>query len=187
MNKLIAVVGMAGSGKSIATDYLQDQGWTKIYFGGVIYDLMRKEGIEITPESQKIFRENLRKEHGMGVVAKILLDDIEKAHKKGNTILDGLYSWDEYKILQEKFASDLKLICICCDKEIRYNRIVKRVERPFTNEEIVQRDISEIEKSAKGGPIAFADYYLFNNGDLADYIHRLNEILELIDNNKGEK
>lgn len=30
MNKLIAVVGMAGSGKSIATDYLEKKGWTKI-------------------------------------------------------------------------------------------------------------------------------------------------------------
>ena len=32
MNKLIAVVGMAGSGKSIATDYLKENGWNKIYF-----------------------------------------------------------------------------------------------------------------------------------------------------------
>lgn len=187
MNKLIAVVGMAGSGKSIATDYLQDQGWKKIYFGGVIYDLMKKEGIEITPESQKIFREKLRKEHGMGVVAKILLNDIEEAYKKGNTILDGLYSWDEYKILQEKFGTNLKLICICCDKEIRYKRIGARAERPFNHEEIIQRDTSEIENSAKGGPIAYADYYIFNNGDLADYIHRLNEIIEKIENNEGEK
>ena len=61
MNKLIAVVGMAGSGKSIATDYLKENGWTKIYFGGAVYDRMRKEGIEITPESQKEYRENLRK------------------------------------------------------------------------------------------------------------------------------
>lgn len=76
MNKLIAVVGMAGSGKSIATDYLESQGWNKIYFGGVIYDRMRKEGIEITPDSQKQYREALRKEHGMGVIAKILKDDI---------------------------------------------------------------------------------------------------------------
>lgn len=187
MNKLIAVVGMAGSGKSIATEYLQDQGWTKIYFGGVIYDLMRKENIEITPESQRRFRENLRKKHGMDVIAKILIDDIEKAYNKGNTILDGLYSWEEYKTLQKKFGNKLKLICTCCDKNIRYNRISKRAERPFNHEEIIERDITEIENANKGGPIAFADYYLFNNGDLADYIHRLNEIIILIDTEEGEK
>jgi len=32
MNKLIAVVGMSGSGKGIATDYLEEASWSKIYF-----------------------------------------------------------------------------------------------------------------------------------------------------------
>lgn len=185
MNKLIAVVGMSGSGKSIATDYLEKQGWNKIYFGGVIYDKMNEAGIEITPESQKIFRENLRKEHGMGVVAMLLLDQIEKAYSEKNTVLDGLYSWDEYLILKEKFGDVLKLICICCDKNIRYERVANRAERPFNHKEIVKRDIAEIENSAKGGPIAYADYFIFNNGDLDAYEKRLKEILELIDN-EGE-
>ena len=62
---------------------------------------MKEEGIEITPESQKEFREKIRKEHGMGVVAKLLLPKIKKLYSEGNVILDGLYSWDEYKILKE--------------------------------------------------------------------------------------
>lgn len=186
MNKLIAVVGMAGSGKSIATDYLENKGWTKIYFGGAVYDRMRKEGIEITPESQKEYRENLRKQYGMGAVAEILKFDIENAYKKGNTVLDGLYSWDEYLILKEKFPS-LKLICICCDKDIRYERIAVRVDRPFNHDEIIRRDLTEIENLAKGGPIAYADYFIFNNGNLEDYENRLNEILNTIDKQEGEK
>lgn len=181
MNKLIAIVGMSGSGKSVATTYLEEKGYHKIYFGGVIYDKMKEEGIEITPDSQKEFRENLRKEYGMGVVAKLLLPKIEKASKSGNTVLDGLYSWDEYLILKEKFPN-LKMVCICCDKEIRYKRVRERIERPFNREEIIKRDIAEIENSAKGGPIAFADYYILNNGDLDSFYKRLEEILENIDN-----
>ena len=107
MNKLIAVVGMAGSGKSIATDYLEKKGWTKIYFGGVIYDNMRKEGIEITPESQKEYRENIRKKYGMGAVAYLLKDKIEEAYKAGNTVLDCLYSWDEYVNIKKKFKGHI--------------------------------------------------------------------------------
>ncbi len=186
MNKLIAVVGMAGSGKSIATDYLKENGWTKIYFGGAVYDRMRKEGIEITPESQKEYRENLRKQYGMGAVAEILKFDIENAYKENNTVLDGLYSWDEYLILKEKFPN-LKLICVCCDKDIRYERIANRVDRPFNHDEIIRRDLTEIENLAKGGPIAYADYYIFNNGNLDDYEKRLNEILNIIENQEGEK
>lgn len=186
MNKLIAVVGMAGSGKSIATDYLQNNGWTKIYFGGAVYDRMRKEGIEITPESQKEYRENLRKQYGMGAVAEILKFDIENAYKENNTVLDGLYSWDEYLILKEKFPN-LKLICVVCDKAIRYERIGKRVDRPFNHDEIIIRDVSEIENLAKGGPIGYADYYIFNNGNLEEYEKRLIEILNTIEETEGEK
>lgn len=186
MKKLVAVVGMAGSGKSIATDYLKENGWTKIYFGGAIYERMKKEGIEITPESQKEFREAIRKEYGMGAVAVILKDEIKAAFEAGNTVLDGLYSWDEYLILREEFGDKLKLICVCCDKKVRYERIGNRVDRPFNSEEIVIRDVSEIENLAKGGPIAYADYYLFNNGSLEDYKKRLLEILDDIDKHEGE-
>ena len=76
MPSLIAIVGMAGSGKSIATDYLENKGWKKIYFGGAVYDRMRQEGIEITPDSQKEYREMLREKYGMGAIAEILKYDM---------------------------------------------------------------------------------------------------------------
>ena len=46
MNKLIAVVGMSGVGKSVVTEYLEEKGYTKLYFGGITYKLMEQEGIE---------------------------------------------------------------------------------------------------------------------------------------------
>ncbi len=52
----------------------------------------------------------------MGVVAKLLLPKIKNFIK--NVILDGLYSWDEYKILKEEFK-DLVVIAIVCDKKIK--------------------------------------------------------------------
>ena len=46
MNKLIAIVGMCGSGKSQATDELEHQGWKKIYFGGVTYKKCKKKELK---------------------------------------------------------------------------------------------------------------------------------------------
>lgn len=186
MHKLIAVVGMSGSGKSIATDYLEKMGWTKLYFGGITYRLMEEQGIERTPDgkSEKEFRENLRKKYGMACYAKFLENDIRESLKKSNVVLDGLYSWDEYKYLIEKFEN-LKLVCVIADKELRYERVGKRVDRAFNRENIIYRDLSEIENLAKGGPIAYADYFIFNNGTVDEYIRRLNEIL--IDINRLEE
>lgn len=178
MRKLYAVVGMSGSGKSIATDYLESIGYNKIYFGGLIYKKMREENIEITPDSQKVYRENLRKKYGMAAVAILLLDEIEESYKNGPTVIDGLYSWDEYLVLKEKFGEDLKIICICANKNIRYERVAKRVDRPFNRHDIEIRDLSEIENLAKGGPIAYADYYILNNGGVDEYLEQLKKILE---------
>lgn len=180
MGKIVAIVGMCGSGKSIASEYLEQKGYTKIYFGGVTLDKMKEEGMELNPANERIMRERLRKEYGMAAYAILLLSKIEEASKKGDVVLDGLYSWDELKVLKEKFNNDIKVISIVVDKEIRYERLSKRDFRPLTNEEANERDVTEIENLAKGGPISYADYYIFNNDNLDNYIERLNEIIENI-------
>lgn len=180
MNKIIAIVGMCGSGKSIASDYYEARGYKKVYFGGVTMDQLEKEGLEVTPDNEKMMRERLRKEYGMAAYAILSLPKIEEYAKTSNVVLDGLYSWDELVVLKEKF-SDLKVISVVVDKEIRYNRLSVREIRPFTFEQAKARDISEIENLAKGGPIAYADYYILNNGGLEEYNSELDRITKLIE------
>ncbi len=184
MNKLIAIVGMSGSGKSIACEFLEKRGFQNIYFGGVVLDEVKKRGLELTRQNEKIVREDLRKKYGMSAVASILLPKIRKTLEKSDTVLDGLYSWDEYLVLKKEFK-ELKLIAIIADKEIRYHRVAERKVRPLNQEEIVKRDYSEIENLAKGGPIAIADYYVHNNDKtIEEYENELEKIISKID--KGE-
>lgn len=177
MNKLYAIVGMCGSGKSIASDYLVSKGFNKVYFGGVTMDKLKEANLEVNPENEKMMREKLRSELGMGAFAIVLLPKIKECFNNGNTVLDGVYSYDEVKILKENF-SELKIIAIVCDKDIRYDRLSIREVRPLTNEEASARDIAEVENIAKAPPIAMADYYILNNGTIEEYKTRLEEILE---------
>lgn len=177
MNKLYAIVGMCGSGKSIASDYLVSKGFNKVYFGGVTMDKLKEANLEVNPENEKMMREKLRSELGMGAFAIVLLPKIKECINNGNTVLDGVYSYDEVKILKENF-SELKIIAIVCDKDIRYNRLSIRDVRPLTNEEASARDVAEVENIAKAPPIAMADYYILNNGNIEEYKTRLEEILE---------
>ena len=178
MSKLIAVVGMSGSGKSVVTEYLENNKWKKLYFGGITYKLMNEAGIERTPDgkSEKEFREKLRKENGPECYAKFLEPEIVEAIKDNDVVLDGLYSWYEYKYLIERHPN-LKLVCVVTDKKIRYDRVAIRKDRSFDKDAIVYRDLSEIENLYKGGPIAYADYYILNNGTEDEVIERLKEIL----------
>jgi dephospho-CoA kinase len=184
MKKLIAIVGMSGSGKSVASDYLESIGFNKIYFGGVVLTELKKRKMEITPDNEKFVREDLRREFGMAAMAIKLLPEIKKSIKKQDTVLDGLYSWDEYVVLKKEFKEDIKVICVVTDRKLRYSRVAERPVRPLNREEIEKRDYAEIENLAKGGPIAIADYFILNNGTVKDYNKRLKEILESIE--KGE-
>ena len=100
--KLIAIVGMCGSGKSIASEYFENMGYKKIYLGGITMDKLKEENLEVNPDNEKMMRERLRKEYGMGAYALLSIPKIEELIKTDNVVLDGLYSWDELKILKEK-------------------------------------------------------------------------------------
>lgn len=180
MNKVVAIVGMCGSGKSIASDFLEEKGYEKIHFGGVTLEKLKEKNLEINPENEKMMREKLREDLGMGAFARILLPRIQELSQEKNVVLDGLYSWDEYQILSEELGKQLVVIAIVTDKKLRYRRLEKREFRPLTKSEAKNRDLAEIENIAKAPPIAYADYFVLNNGSLEEYQERLEEILKQI-------
>ena len=107
--QILCFVGMAGSGKSAAVDYVKEKGVPHVYFGGVIYDAMRDAGIEITWESQTRFREEIRAKEGKDFVIQRALKQVEALIASGQKriLLDGLYSWTEYQILKHRFPEFL--------------------------------------------------------------------------------
>ncbi|KKR33557.1 MAG: Dephospho-CoA kinase [Candidatus Falkowbacteria bacterium GW2011_GWF2_39_8] len=165
--KIIAVVGMAGSGKSEVINYLQEKfGWPKIYFGKYTFERMQREGLEVNYANEKLVREKTRAELGMGAYAKLALPDLKKLLKNNQTVLiESLYSWDEYKIIREAYPNIFKVISVYASPDTRFARLQKRVkERPIKlHKEFVNRDWTEIEGTDKGGPIAIADYLIDNN------------------------
>ena len=166
--KIIALVGLAGSGKSSAVEYLTEKGFPKIYFGGVIYKAMNEAGIEKTWDNQQKFREEIRRREGKDFVIKRVIKNIHDLINAGQNkiVLDGLYTWSEYKFLKHEFPGQVVVIAIVTPKYLRYQRMAKRIERPMQPHEVDQRDWSEIENLEKGGPIAIADYFIINDGSL---------------------
>ena len=182
--KIVAIVGMSGSGKSVAVDYLTSKGVPKVYFGGMIYKEMEKRGIKRTPdgESEKKFREMIRETEGKDWVVKQVIEEVRNLVDAGQRriVLDGVYSWTEMKTLKHEFPGVMTFIAVVVPKKLRYKRVAMRPERPFSGEEIKERDRSEIENLEKGGPIAAADYYVLNDGSVEQMEKKLGEILEEI-------
>ena len=183
--KILAIVGMSGSGKSVAVDHLTAKGYPKVYFGGMIYKEMEKRGIERTEdgESEKKFREEIRQTEGADWVVRQVIEETKDLIAAGQKriILDGVYSWTEYKTLRHEFPGCMTFIAIVVDKNLRYARVAERPERAFDENAIRERDRSEIENLEKGGPIVAANYYVLNNGTVEEMKERIDIILKEIE------
>lgn len=181
MNKIVAIVGMCGSGKSKVTEYFKEAGWNCIYFGGVTINELKASGMDINEQNEKMIRENLRNKLGPAAFAIKLEDQIKESVNEKNTVLDGLYSWQEYTRLKETFDDKIIVLAIVTNKRIRYSRLSNREIRPLSFEEAEKRDIAEIENLYKGGPISIADYYIDNNMDEISLKNKINEFIHSLE------
>jgi len=181
MKQIIAIVGMPGAGKSEAAEFFKEKGMPVLRFGSVIEDGIKEEGLQRTAETEKYIREKIRKKLGMAAVAIKMLPKIEEAvnSESKTIILDGLYSWEEYVFLQEKLK-ELLILCIFARPSVRYARLAERPVRSFTPEEARKRDINELEKTNKGGPIALADYLIINEDTKENFHNELDSYLTSI-------
>lgn len=177
--KILAIVGMSGSGKTVAVDFLTSRGTPKIYFGGIVLSEMERRGLEITPENEQIFRKGIRATEGEDWVVRQAISEIKDLIKAGQKriVLDGVYTWAEYKLLKSEFPGALTVIAVIAPRKTRYARLAKRPVRPLDAKSARERDYHEIEQLAKGGPIAIADYYVINNSTKSALTAQLKDLL----------
>lgn len=171
--KIVAFVGLTGSGKSTAVEYLTEKGYPKVYFGGIVLDEVKRRGLELTQENEQPIREELREKEGKDFVVNRIVTQIRDLMDAGQhrIVADGLYTWTEYKVLKREFPGELTVIAVVTPKHLRKRRMAERPVRPLASAQVDQRDWAEIENIEKGGPIAIADYYIHNEGDL-DHLHK---------------
>jgi len=176
--RALALVGMPGAGKSLCAKHLEARGFYQFRFGGIVVDEVARRGLPLTPETERIVREELRADEGMDAIAKRALPHLLAAlNDHASIVIDGLYSHSEVKILRPALGDDMILVAIVCDRALRYQRLAARPERPLTSTEANARDNREIEMLEKGGPIALADYTLLNNGAPADVLTALDGLM----------
>lgn len=179
--KVIAIVGMPGSGKGTIVDHLeQNYQLPSVYFGGMVYDEIRARGLDIVMDERAV-REDMRAQEGPAVLAKRATLKTRELLNGGAAavILDGLYSWSEDKYLRHEFGDELVTVAAVNPKHVRYERVIARKDahRPYTLGQIQLRDIEEIENIEKGGPIAFADYYLANAKDIDELRSQIDTLM----------
>lgn len=191
MHQLVCITGLTGSGKSVASDYFVSKGYQYLRFGQITLDEIKKRGLDPIEENERPIREEFRKKYGMAAFAILNIPTFKKLIKNGNVLGDGLYSFEEYKVLKKAFGKKFKVIAVFAPPGLRYERLVKRKllksdtnlkNRPATKKQAESRDFAELENLNKGGTIAMADYTIVNIKDLTYFNSQLDEIYKEIEN-----
>jgi dephospho-CoA kinase len=176
--KIIAIMGLPGSGKSVVINYLLKKlKCPKVYFGDVTFDEVKKRGLKINEKNEKAAREDLRKKYGVDYYAKKVIEKIDKINKK-IILVESLYSWTEYLVFKEKFKDNFYTIAVYSSPKTRYSRLKNRPTRPHGAEEAQSRDYAQIENLKQAGPIAMASHTLINEGSLDELHAQIDKIIE---------
>ena len=175
--KVVAIVGMAGSGKSEVASVFEEKGFARVRFGDITDAEVKKRGLPLNEANERSVREALRQEHGMAAYARLNLPRIEAAMERSNVIVDGLYSWEEYLVLKEKYGSQFYVVAIWSSPADRYKRLGGRRIRPLTLPQAQSRDYAEIQNMNKGGPICMADFTILNDADMGALRKHVEQII----------
>ena len=104
LKHIIAIVGMPGSGKGTCTDYLANH-LPVIHFGSIVVDEVKRRELEVNEANEKIVREELRQQHGPAAVSILAQTKVDEMTAENEiVVIDGLYSWEEYKEYEQKYG-----------------------------------------------------------------------------------
>lgn len=186
MNKIIALVGLPGSGKTEVANYLKNHNFLYLRFGQIVLDEVLRRG-KVSEKVEREVRNGFRVTYGPAALAILNIPKLDELLLKGNVVADGLYSWEEYKTLKQKYGDEIiKILAIVASSKTRHDRLSERklnpndtkaVYRALTKEEAVSRDFDQIEKLNQGGPIAMADYFIINEGSKENLVKDVDTIL----------
>jgi dephospho-CoA kinase len=164
--RVIAIVGMPGSGKAIVSKAASIRGIPVLVCGDVVREETKKRGLTPTPENTGKVMLAMRKEEGPAVVAKRLIPKIASSAAP-LLVVEGVRSMAEVEALRRNHT--VVIVAVHASPKTRYERLVARgrSDDPKSWEEFADRDARELGVGI-GDVIALAQEMLINEASFED-------------------
>ena len=178
--KILAIVGLPGSGKTTAIEAIKDLG-TVVTMGDIVRDEVKRRNIDPSGINLGKIAQQLRKSGGPDVIAKKCVDLINKMNVE-IIFIDGIRSLAEVNIFRKFWK--FPIIAIVINEKKRLRRLFKRSrsDDPKNLEELKERDIREL-KFGLDKVLKEADYKIKNNSTIDDLKSKTRDIaLKIIQN-----
>jgi dephospho-CoA kinase len=175
---VLVIVGMPGAGKSLASSVMKDQGIPVFVSGDIIRAEARKRKLKFTRKNLGQLMLKIRKEEGMGAVAKRLIPLVEESQRQV-VVYEGARSMEEVEELGRKYR--VVTLAIHASGNARFRRLQRRrrSDRPRGWADFVERDNRELSVGV-GKLIALADRTVENEETKEDLKRRMKRLLQAI-------
>jgi len=176
--RVIAMSGMPGAGKGVASQAGKLLGLEVFVLGDVIREETERRGLDPNPQNMGRVMLDIREREGPAVVAKRLLPKIEEA-KSPTVIVAGVRSLQELDELKSRF--EVISLAIHASPRSRFQRLLSRnrSDDPKTWETFQERDFRELEVGL-GHVLALADVVLVNEGSISELESACNDAFKLM-------
>jgi dephospho-CoA kinase len=134
---------MPGAGKSLASSVMKDRGIPVFVSGDIIRAEARRRGLKFTRKNLGELMLRIRREEGMGAVAKRLIPLVQDI-EGGFVVYEGARSVEEVAELRRRFR--VVTIAIHASRMARYERLQRRrrSDRPRSWADFDERDNREL-------------------------------------------
>jgi dephospho-CoA kinase len=180
--QVIGLTGMPGSGKTEFAKLSKRCGAQVIRMGDLVWEEVKKRGLELTDSKVGLVATELRRENPM-VWAERTTEQIKIIGKEEHPkifVIDGIRSQEEVEYFRKSFQR-FTLIAIHSSQKTRLNRLSTRNRKDdiHSMEELKSRDKRELGWGL-GEVIALADTILINEGTLSEFRKKTKKILNEI-------
>ena len=171
MTRIVAVVGMPGSGKGVLSRIAIDAGIPVFAMGDIVRSALQQAGLEETPENVGATALSIRTRHGEAFVAERMLERLSD-QAAPLVIIEGVRQPEEMEVFRNAFGAEFSILAILSDETTRVERVIARGRGEDGDAEAFRA--REARESAWGLPdlIAGADHSLHNDTDLATFESR---------------
>ena len=174
---VLVIVGMPGAGKSLASSVMKAHRIPVFVSGDIIRAEARKRKLKFTRKNLGELMLKIRKEEGMGAVAKRLVPLVEK--ESGEFVVyEGARSVEEVDELRRKYG--VVVIAINASPQARFRRLQRRgrSDKPRGWIDFMERDNREL-RVGIAKLIALADRTVENEDSKDDLKRRTRRVLQV--------
>ena len=175
--RVIATVGLAGSGKGEFAAVAERAGVSVVTMGDVIRGECRERGLDPAEHHGEV-ASALREENGPTAIAEASLPHVEATLEEAETVVvDGVRSGVEVDVFEDRFDDSFTLVGIEAPFELRKERVDDRGRDDIeSGEGLAARDEREL-GFGLGEALGRADVTIENTGTLETFRERVREVL----------